>query len=127
MIISMDTKTNYLVKTISQIIYDKKGENILAIDINEVSSVSQAVVIASATIERHAVAIANEIKKRLKDESIFSLAIEGMTHGDWIVMDYQDVIVHIFIPQMREKYDLESLWKEGTLIDTKINTVPHSV
>ena len=127
MIISMDTKTNYLVKTISQIIYDKKGENILAIDINEVSSVSQAVVIASATIERHAVAIANEIKKRLKDESIFSLAIEGMTHGDWIVMDYQDVIVHIFIPQMREKYDLESLWKEGTLLDTKINTVPNSV
>ena len=127
MIISMDSKTNYLVKTISQIIYDKKGENILAIDINEVSSISQAVVIASATIERHAVAIANEIKKRLKDESIFSLAIEGMTHGDWIVMDYQDVIVHIFIPQMREKYDLESLWKEGTLLDTKINTVPNSV
>lgn len=122
MIISMDSKVNYLVQKISQIIYNKKGENILAIDINEISSISQAVVIASATIERHAIAIANEIKKVLKDEGTYPIESEGFEFGDWVVLDYQDVIVHIFIPQLREKYDLESLWKEGNILETKIET-----
>lgn len=118
----MDSKVNYLVQKISQIIYNKKGENILAIDINEISSISQAVVIASATIERHAIAIANEIKKVLKDEGTYPIESEGFEFGDWVVLDYQDVIVHIFIPQLREKYDLESLWKEGNILETKIET-----
>jgi len=109
-----------LLTIISQIIYDKKGFNILALDVKGVSSICDYIIIAEGNVERHIKAIANEIIEQLKKLNEKPLHVEGLQESDWIVIDYLDIIVHLFKPQLRETYALEKLWNKGKIIDLKI-------
>jgi ribosome-associated protein len=105
---------------IAQAIFDKKGFNILAIDVRAISTITDYFVIAEGTVDRHVRGIGEAIVEKLKEIGEQPLHIEGVQDGDWVVLDFMSIIIHLFIPQMREKYRLEELWKEGSIVDVKI-------
>jgi len=106
-----------MLNRIAQIIYDKKGSNILALDLKDICSITDYLLIAEGNVDRHVMSIARAIIDEAKELPVH---VEGMSNGDWVVLDFSDVIVHLFQPGMREKYSLEKLWKEGEIVDLKI-------
>lgn len=92
----------------------KKAEDIVVLDVRDVSSVTDYFVIASGTSEPHLRAILEEITDRLREEhGIRPRAMDGTAQGAWVVLDFFDVIVHIMRGDVRERYDLESLWGDA--------------
>lgn len=93
---------------------NKKAEDILVLDVRELSSVTDYFVIASGTSEPHLRAIVDEITDTLRDKfDIRPRAMDGTLHTAWIVLDFFDVIVHVMRPDVRERYDLEALWGDA--------------
>jgi ribosome-associated protein len=107
---------------IAQVIYDKKGMNILGLDVRGVSSLTDYVIIAEGNVDRHVIAIADAVIDVLRQEGAKPIHTEGLQSGDWVVIDFLDIMVHLFMPGLREKYRLEDLWKDGQIIDFNINT-----
>ncbi len=106
---------------IAQAIYDKKGSNILALDLRGITGLTDYVIIAEGNVDRHVVAIASHVEQTLGKMGESPAYMEGMESGEWVVIDYIDVMVHIFIPSLRERYRLEELWRKGKIVDLKIN------
>ena len=93
---------------------NKKAENIVILDVRELSSVTDYFVICSGTSEPHLRAISDEVTNRLREEhSSRPRAIDGTLQTAWMVLDYFDVIVHVMRADVREKYDLEALWSDA--------------
>jgi len=93
---------------------NKKAENIIILDVRDLSSVTDYFVIASGTSEPHLRAILDEITDRLREEhAVRPRAVDGSVHGAWVVLDFFDVIVHIMRQDARERYDLEGLWGDA--------------
>lgn len=111
-----------LLNTIAQTIFDKKGSNILAIDLRGISSITDYVILAEGNVDRHVIAIAKAIVEALKEQGIAPVHIEGLETGDWVVLDYLQVMVHLFMPGLRDRYQLEKLWQKGEIIDLHIET-----
>lgn len=111
---------------IAQTIYDKKGMNTLALDIREVSTITDFAVITEGNVDRHVVAIAKAILEALEQIGEKPLHVEGLQTGDWVVLDFLNFMVHIFMPGLRDKYQLEQLWKEGEILDLNIVISPES-
>jgi len=89
---------------------NKKADDIVILDLSELSSVTDYFVIASGTSEPHLRAIVDEIEDKLRDEHhLRPRAVDGTLHTAWIVLDYFDVIVHVMRQEVRERYDLETL------------------
>jgi ribosome-associated protein len=116
----MEKDSKFLLNLIAQIISDKKGVNIVALDIGKLSSLTDYMIIAEGRIERHIKAIADFIIFELKKKKIFPYKVEGRMSGGWIVLDYSVVIVHLFVSNLREKYSLEKLWSKGKKVNLKI-------
>ena len=98
-------------------ISSKKGLNIKLIEIGDISSLADYIVIATGTSSTHVKAIADEVEYQLDEAGISVSHIEGYRSNSWILLDYVDVIVHIFSDEAREFYDLERLWQDGKEID----------
>jgi ribosome-associated protein len=93
---------------------NKKAENIVVLDLRELSSVTDYFVVASGTSEPHLRAITNEITDKLKIEhQLRPRAVDGTWQTAWIVLDFFDVIVHIMRAEVRERYNLEGLWGDA--------------
>lgn len=95
----------------------RKGENIIVLDLRGISSVSDFFVIVSGSSEPHLKAIRNEIEHRLKEKHVSPKGIDGFPQSQWVVMDYIDVMVHIFAKDQREFYALERLWGDAKSIE----------
>ncbi|MGL4606458.1 MAG: ribosome silencing factor [Eubacteriaceae bacterium] len=94
-------------------IEEKNGFDIEIIDITEISSIANYFVIASGNSERQVKAIADSIEHEAKLLEIFPKGVEGQREGRWILLDYYDVIIHVFHREDRSFYDLEKLWADG--------------
>jgi ribosome-associated protein len=94
----------------AELAFDKKAYDIHALDISRVSSIADFLVIISGSSDKQNQAIADSIRSGLKKYGKIN-DIEGATEGKWIVMDYGDVLVHIFQHELRRYYDLDGLWK----------------
>ena len=95
---------------------DLKAQNILVLDIREISGFADWFIIATASSSRNAKAISNKLIESLKLQEQHLVGIEGQDDSEWILVDYGDVIVNIMQQDTREFYDLESLWGEKTLV-----------
>src|SRR6478735_4998129 len=96
---------------------NKKAEDIVILDVRELSSVTDYFVIASGTSEPHLRAIVDEIRDTLRDDyEVKPRAVDGNMHAAWVVMDFFDVIVHVMRADVRERYDLETLWGDAAKI-----------
>ena len=107
---------------IAQIIYDKKGFNILVLDVREISNMTDYFIIAEGTVDRHVKAISHFLEDELAKVNNHPLYVEGQQDGEWVVLDYVNFVVHLFTPELRELYRLENLWKQGKIVDITINT-----
>lgn len=105
---------------VAQAIYDKKGFNIIAIDVRGISSLTDYFLIAEGNVERHVKALSTIVYDNLAESKLKPLFVEGMQEGDWIVMDYGDFIIHLFTTEMRQRYALEEVWKKGKIVDLNI-------
>ena len=106
-----------LARLIVDIIEDVKGENILLLDLREVTIITDFFVICTSDNERQAKAIVDRIDTTIKKEHrIRPWRVEGKSSGGWLLMDYSDVVVHVFSEEMREYYDLEELWSNGKVL-----------
>ena len=106
-----------LARHIVNIITDQKGENVLLLDIRDISILADYFVIAGTTSDRQAKAILDDIRDRVKQNTDARLLhIEGEASTGWVLMDYGDVVVHLFSEEMRNYYDLEGLWQKGRVV-----------
>ncbi len=106
---------------IAQVIYDKNGMNILALDVQGLSSITDYLLIAEGNVGRHATSIAKAIIEELKEKGETPGHVEGLQTGDWVVVDFGHVMVHLFTAGLREKYELEKLWPESKIVDLHID------
>ena len=89
---------------------DIKAVNPIAIDVTRISSLTDFMVIASGTSNRHIAAMSEHVLEDLKETNISGIKIEGQGGDDWILVDAGDVVIHLMSADAREFYDLESLW-----------------
>lgn len=105
-----------LTKHAVQILDRKKAEKIDVIKIDDVTTLGDYFVIASATNTTHVRALADELEFELKKLGRLPRQVEGVDNASWIILDYQDVIVHVFYEETRNYYNLEKLWGDGVQI-----------
>mgnify|MGYP001408538525 CR=1 FL=1 len=104
---------------------NKKAEDIIILDVRELSSVTDYFVIASGTSEPHLRAIVDEIDDRLReDHDLQANAVDGTLRAGWVVLDYFDVIVHVMRQDVRERYDLETLWGDAPRVKPRKRSAP---
>jgi len=91
----------------------KKGEDILVLDLREISSFTDFFIIMHGNSSRQNVALFESIEQELRKGNIKPLSVEGKSHAEWILMDYGNFIVHVFSKKAREYYSLEKLWADA--------------
>jgi ribosome-associated protein len=101
---------------IVDVLEEKKGEDILLLDIREVGSLADYFVICSGTSDRMLDALMDAVIRQLRKEDHLRAKVEGTPQDGWMLADYGDVIVHIFSPARRNYYRLEELWSEGKIV-----------
>jgi ribosome-associated protein len=95
---------------------DKKGEDILLLDIKDIASFTDYFVICNGTSDRMLDALAKGVLDATKEFYKKKGRVEGQAEEGWLVLDYGDVVVHLFSPDQREYYDLEELWSDGKVL-----------
>lgn len=97
----------------------KKAFDLIVLDIKEISSFANYFIVCSGNSNRQVQAIASSIEYDLKRQGIYPIGIEGFNEGKWILLDYDDVIIHVFYQPIREFYELERLWADAPRIELK--------
>ena len=110
-----------LLNIVAQAAYDKKGGNILALDVRGLSSLTDYILIAEGNVDRHVMSIARGCLDALREIGETPAHVEGLQTGDWIVLDFVSIMIHIFMPGLRDKYALEKLWGESKIVDLHID------
>ena len=99
---------------------NRKAENIVILDVRDLSSVTDFFVIASGSSEPHLRAVVSEITDRLREEhDLRPMRTDGSMQGAWVILDFFDVIVHVMRADARERYDLEGLWGDAARVKSK--------
>ncbi len=97
----------------------KKAEGLVILDVRGLTSIADAFLICSGRSNRQVSAIADHIERFLKKRGVRPLGVEGKSEGHWVLMDYGNVIIHVFYSETRTFYDLEGLWIDARKIRTK--------
>ena len=103
-------------KNIAKILDKKKAIDIIGIETKELTVMSDYFIIASGTSNTHVRALADEVDDEMKKLGVEVDHIEGRATG-WILLDYNDVLVHVFQPESRQYYNIERLWNDAAMID----------
>ncbi len=115
-----------LVELAARTLVAHKGQETLILDVKGLSSLGDYFIICSGGSKRHVLALAQHLQEALKQVGIKPLGAEGLDEGHWVLLDYIDVVIHLFIKPLRDFYDLEGLWVEANrlpLEDFKPNQV----
>lgn len=91
----------------------RKAKNLTILNVKELSSFADYFIVCSGTSDRQVQSIAASIRENLKEYGVIPLGIEGERLGKWVLMDYEDVIIHVFYEPIREFYDIERLWPDA--------------
>jgi ribosome-associated protein len=94
----------------------RKAKDLVVMNVGTLSSFADYFIICSGTSDRQVKAIANWLEENLKKAGMNSLGLEGMKQGHWVLMDYGDIVIHIFYEPIRAFYDVERLWSEAPKI-----------
>ena len=113
----MSIERGEMVSAIIDAAEDRKAEDIVALDVREVSSFTDTFVVATGTSDRHVRSVADAIRSALSERGEAALGVEGYDDGRWILIDYGDTIVHVFQHETRNHYDLERLWSDASRIE----------
>jgi ribosome-associated protein len=108
-----EAQSRDLVRLCCRALDDKKASNVRVLDVREISSITNYLVIATATSEPHVRALRVELEKVLDSAKAHIVGIETARESGWTVMDAFDVMIHVFAPEVRSRYGLEKLWKDA--------------
>jgi ribosome-associated protein len=101
--------------TLAQVVLDAlddmKAVNVKAIDVRGITDITDTMVVASGTSDRHVKSIADRVVQRCKEAGFRPYGMEGERDGEWVLLDLQDVVLHVMLPRVREFYALEKLWE----------------
>lgn len=111
------SQSKEMAKIAYQALEDKKGEDIKIIDIQKVSVIADYFVIANGTNSSQVEALVDSVKEKLGRGGFEPQRIEGVRSSSWVLMDYGDIIVHVFSKEDRLFYDLERIWRDGNSVD----------
>tara|TARA_Y100001934_G_C11936883_1_gene578402 strand:- start:229 stop:600 length:372 start_codon:yes stop_codon:yes gene_type:complete len=98
---------------IGELLLDKQAEDIIVLDVNKLTSVTDFVIICTSKSTTQSKAIIDHVRQEMKDSDAIPLSIEGYENLNWVLMDYANVVIHVFLPEYREFYDLERLWGDA--------------
>ena len=101
---------------------DKKGVNIKILDVRELTSIADYFVIATGTSSKHVSALADSVEEELDNLGIHPSHKEGHRNGEWVLIDYLDIIVHVFTEEKRDFYKLEKMWKDAEILEVNVDT-----
>ncbi len=102
---------------LSRYALEKKAYDLVLIEVSEVTSIADYFIICSGRSDRQVQSIAQGLQENLGKMGISSRSIEGLNRGHWVLMDFSDVIVHVFYQPIREFYDLEGLWAHAPRVE----------
>ncbi|MBI3180481.1 MAG: ribosome silencing factor [Deltaproteobacteria bacterium] len=102
-----------LARRVAELAADRKALNIVVLDVRGRVSYAEFLVIASGTSDRHVQAVAEGIETQLRQEGHRPLGTEGLREGQWALLDFGGVVVHVFHPYTRDVFNLEGLWKDA--------------
>lgn len=108
-----------LVELAARTLVDNKGQEVLILDVRGLSSLWDFFIICSGGSKRHVQALAQHLQEALGQAGVKPLGVEGLEEGTWVLLDYVDVVIHLFTKPLREFYDLEGLWVEATRLSVK--------
>ena len=94
-----------------------KGQDIVKLDVSSMTTVTDYMVVASGTSNRHVKALADAVAEKAKEAGHRPAGIEGEEGSEWVLLDLQDALVHVMLPKVREFYNLEKLWSLGAATD----------
>ena len=89
---------------------DVKAKDIVRLDVRDMTTVTDYMVVASGTSNRHVKALVDNVAEKAKEAGHRAIGIEGEEGGEWVLLDLQDTLVHVMLPKVREFYNLEKLW-----------------
>ena len=112
-----DMSPDELARRLAAIADDKKATELVALNVRPLVSYTDFLVICTARNERQAKAIHDEIYHQLKRDGWLPARVEGEREAEWVLMDYLDAVLHIFTPELRERYRLEVLWGEADRLE----------
>lgn len=118
----MDKAAEELLGRIGQALFDKKGNNIIALDVRGLTSLTDFFLVVEGTVDRHVKALGDEVVAVMTKLGERPLYVEGDKSCDWLVLDFGRIIVHLFIPSLRERYEIEKVWKEAKIVDLSLET-----
>lgn len=105
------------VKLVIDALEDKKAENIQVIDISEISTVADYFIITNGSNRSQVQALADNVEEQLGKNGFHHNHVEGYNNANWILLDYSDILIHVFDTESRGFYDLERMWRDGKVVD----------
>lgn len=105
------------IKVICKSISDKKGVKIRVFDVEKLTSLAYDFVVASTRSKRQSKACADEVISNMKKLGTAPLRVEGYNEGEWVLIDYGDILVHIFMDDIRTRYEFDDLWKDADITE----------
>jgi ribosome-associated protein len=102
---------------LSRFALEKKAYDLVLLEVRELTSIADYFIVCSGRSDRQVQSIAQGIEENLRGKGIRPHAVEGVARGQWVLMDYSDIIVHIFYQPVREFYDLEGLWIDAPRVE----------
>jgi ribosome-associated protein len=116
-----------MARMLAEIADSKKGEDVVALDMRGLVGYTDFLVVATARNERQAKAIHDEVHLRLKRElGLLPANVEGEADAQWVLMDYLDSVLHVFVPELRERYRLDVLWAEAPRLELELHALRDS-
>ena len=118
MVTKINSELEKLLKLCEEIAYDRKAENIIRLDLSEVSAVSDYFILCTATSEPHIRAVAERIQRGVLEKlKVKPVHVDGSPESGWIIVDFGNVMVHVMTASSRELYQLEELWNDAPKVD----------
>ena len=113
-----------MARLLAEIADEKKADDVVALDVRDLVGYTDFLVICTARNERQAKAIHEEVHRRLKRaHGLLPAAVEGEAEASWVLMDYLDCVLHVFVPELRDRYRLDVLWGEAPRLELGLEAV----
>ena len=103
-----------LCKLVVDALDDVKAKDIVKLDVRDMTTVTDYMIVASGTSNRHVQALVDNVAEKAREAGHRPIGVEGEDGGEWVLLDLQDALVHVMLPKVREFYNLEKLWSLGS-------------